>query len=275
MCLDDIDFADERLVRLPCDHFFHRSCVEQWLCRHSTCPLCRSTLTEPMKRLVLLAQVSRSRRLDRLKALKQKQRLQRQAHSSSCQGETQLGRGSQHSGALRTREGSTKDAAARDDGKFYARAERHRRRRDRRLRRNQQVASGIHADSPGPFQVASANVLHHGEPEPLGQVLTSSAIERPRLEVKDAPLSLERKRDFSAADSHAVDSIEDDSNDGSQTVSSGEETDDDSGLLEALQHLRHAARQEAEAARVEADQARRARLELLKTVAQLRAAAQR
>ncbi|XP_026402715.1 probable E3 ubiquitin-protein ligase XERICO [Papaver somniferum] len=37
--------ANEEVSELSCNHFFHKGCLKKWLDhRHSTCPLCRSTL---------------------------------------------------------------------------------------------------------------------------------------------------------------------------------------------------------------------------------------
>ncbi|MCL7024935.1 hypothetical protein MKW94_023144 [Papaver nudicaule] len=37
--------ADEEVSELSCNHFFHKGCLKKWLDhKHSTCPLCRSTL---------------------------------------------------------------------------------------------------------------------------------------------------------------------------------------------------------------------------------------
>ena len=43
ICSRDFEHG-ERLTRLPCssEHTFHRDCIEGWLTRQGTCPLCRS-----------------------------------------------------------------------------------------------------------------------------------------------------------------------------------------------------------------------------------------
>lgn len=43
VCLDSINLKD-RVVRLPCAHIFHPTCVHQWLGKHCTCPVCRYEL---------------------------------------------------------------------------------------------------------------------------------------------------------------------------------------------------------------------------------------
>jgi len=39
VCLSDYEEAD-LLRRLPCGHYFHRRCADQWLRRSKRCPLC-------------------------------------------------------------------------------------------------------------------------------------------------------------------------------------------------------------------------------------------
>jgi hypothetical protein len=36
----------ENCVNLPCEHAFHEHCITRWLHRHSTCPMCRTSVTE-------------------------------------------------------------------------------------------------------------------------------------------------------------------------------------------------------------------------------------
>ncbi len=43
ICLADYERGD-RLTGLPCAHVFHSSCVEKWLARAITCPLCKLEL---------------------------------------------------------------------------------------------------------------------------------------------------------------------------------------------------------------------------------------
>lgn len=44
VCLED-NKLDEKVIRLPCAHIFHASCIVDWLANHScTCPVCRYEL---------------------------------------------------------------------------------------------------------------------------------------------------------------------------------------------------------------------------------------
>lgn len=49
-CLVEFNSNDEssdHLCRLPCSHYeFHHSCIEQWFHDHTSCPICRSPVTE-------------------------------------------------------------------------------------------------------------------------------------------------------------------------------------------------------------------------------------
>ncbi|XP_068638609.1 probable E3 ubiquitin-protein ligase XERICO [Aristolochia californica] len=47
VCLIQFD-PDSEINRLPCGHFFHKTCLEKWLGYWNvTCPLCRTSLLPP------------------------------------------------------------------------------------------------------------------------------------------------------------------------------------------------------------------------------------
>lgn len=46
VCLAEFEEGDV-LLQLPCRHAFHAECVESWLQRHVTCPICRRLLQPP------------------------------------------------------------------------------------------------------------------------------------------------------------------------------------------------------------------------------------
>lgn len=46
VCLEDLK-KEELVIALPCDHYFHGSCIEQWITRNQdvvACPLCRKSI---------------------------------------------------------------------------------------------------------------------------------------------------------------------------------------------------------------------------------------
>lgn len=44
ICLSDFQPQD-LMLRLPCSHFYHKSCVSMWFSQHNTCPLCKQNVT--------------------------------------------------------------------------------------------------------------------------------------------------------------------------------------------------------------------------------------
>jgi len=46
ICITDYE-VDETVITLPCNHCFHKECIEQWLGIKRECPLCRHDITEP------------------------------------------------------------------------------------------------------------------------------------------------------------------------------------------------------------------------------------
>lgn len=41
ICLEDMEHSV--VIRMPCQHMFHKECLKQWFAHRLTCPLCRST----------------------------------------------------------------------------------------------------------------------------------------------------------------------------------------------------------------------------------------
>ena len=40
ICLDDFKVGD-KIFTLPCNHIYHKTCIQPWLSTNSNCPLCR------------------------------------------------------------------------------------------------------------------------------------------------------------------------------------------------------------------------------------------
>eukprot|EP00882_Tetradesmus_deserticola_P005108 GHRQ01005381.1.p1 GENE.GHRQ01005381.1~~GHRQ01005381.1.p1 ORF type:complete len:266 (+),score=68.40 GHRQ01005381.1:371-1168(+) len=47
ICFGEYDAADVEVKQLPCRHYFHPDCIDAWLARDNTCPLCKSLVWVP------------------------------------------------------------------------------------------------------------------------------------------------------------------------------------------------------------------------------------
>jgi len=43
ICLEDFKYGEKRKI-MPCFHGFHSDCVDEWLRRNASCPICKSSL---------------------------------------------------------------------------------------------------------------------------------------------------------------------------------------------------------------------------------------
>jgi len=46
VCLSQFGYKERGIVRLKCDHVFHRACLEPWFRENHTCPMCRADVDE-------------------------------------------------------------------------------------------------------------------------------------------------------------------------------------------------------------------------------------
>jgi hypothetical protein len=60
ICMDNFK-ARDRIRTLPCLHFFHKACIDEWLQRQGTCPICKSRV-DPTAASANLAQEPQQRR---------------------------------------------------------------------------------------------------------------------------------------------------------------------------------------------------------------------
>ncbi|KGN43349.1 uncharacterized protein LOC101214496 [Cucumis sativus] len=44
ICLDELSCEKREVMRIPCGHVYHESCIFKWLENHNSCPLCRKPL---------------------------------------------------------------------------------------------------------------------------------------------------------------------------------------------------------------------------------------
>jgi hypothetical protein len=47
ICFGEYDSANVEVRQLPCRHYFHPECIDAWLVRDNTCPLCKSLVWTP------------------------------------------------------------------------------------------------------------------------------------------------------------------------------------------------------------------------------------
>jgi hypothetical protein len=47
ICFGEYDSASVAVRQLPCRHYFHPECIDAWLVRDNTCPLCKSLVWVP------------------------------------------------------------------------------------------------------------------------------------------------------------------------------------------------------------------------------------
>ena len=45
ICLCEEEFRDEAIVKLPCSHIYHKTCITEWLMKKQVCPMCRTKIT--------------------------------------------------------------------------------------------------------------------------------------------------------------------------------------------------------------------------------------
>ncbi len=41
ICIDNISLTTEDIIKLECDHFYHKECIHKWLNSNNNCPICR------------------------------------------------------------------------------------------------------------------------------------------------------------------------------------------------------------------------------------------
>jgi len=46
ICVEDFR-EEENVLKLPCDHLFHKKCIVPWSELHNSCPVCRRLISEP------------------------------------------------------------------------------------------------------------------------------------------------------------------------------------------------------------------------------------
>lgn len=43
ICLNMTNFSHDEVIKLSCNHYFHKKCIKTWFLHSKTCPICKST----------------------------------------------------------------------------------------------------------------------------------------------------------------------------------------------------------------------------------------
>lgn len=49
ICCDNIFNCESTPVEIPCNHYFHRSCIKKWLERQRSCPNCKKAVPDDIQ----------------------------------------------------------------------------------------------------------------------------------------------------------------------------------------------------------------------------------
>ncbi len=53
ICTDNDAFTYKSWIKLGCDHYFHRHCIDLWLEQRSTCPLCTLNINQSRREEIM------------------------------------------------------------------------------------------------------------------------------------------------------------------------------------------------------------------------------
>ena len=52
ICLENMGSSTEPIIRLPCNHIFHKGCLTPWVEKQLSCPNCKSTACRPANMVI-------------------------------------------------------------------------------------------------------------------------------------------------------------------------------------------------------------------------------